>query len=364
MKRTALSLLLAAICFLSSFAQETCPNNEIWYTSEDGIVVEPKSKTHFNAAIVSNTYSDGKGIIAFDSDLTSVGESAFSGCSRLTSITLPHSVTTIGYRAFYRCSGFISFTFPHSLTSIEGNAFNGCSCLISVTIPSSVQSIGDQAFLNCNQVKTLIYEEGTQEILHTGLKSIETVVIPNSAIRIGNNAFFSCVNLTSITIPNSVTSIGELAFSGCENLTSLTIPYSVESIEYEAFMGCYKLTDLYVENPNPPSLSGQENALKNAIIHIPVGSFGAYSTAEGWKDCPNLVEDIPHALPQSGDKHVKVYATGNTLVVSGVKPHETIYVYSSDGKLTDSCLGDGKFTVEKGRIYLVKVGKETFKVGI
>ena len=36
-------------------------------------------------------------------DVTSIGQAAFSGCSRLTSVTIPNSVTSIGVSAFYYC---------------------------------------------------------------------------------------------------------------------------------------------------------------------------------------------------------------------------------------------------------------------
>ena len=88
---------------------EEIPNNEIWYTSTYGIVVTPNKSNVFGARIVSNTYSNGKGVIVFDNSVTSIGEKAFYYyCSGLTSITIPNSVTSIGYEAFYDCTGMTS----------------------------------------------------------------------------------------------------------------------------------------------------------------------------------------------------------------------------------------------------------------
>ena len=50
--------------------------------------------------------------------VTSIGISAFSNCSGLTSVTIPNSVTFIGTYAFSGCSGLTSVTIPNSVTSI------------------------------------------------------------------------------------------------------------------------------------------------------------------------------------------------------------------------------------------------------
>lgn len=70
-----------------------------------------------------------------------IGDYAFSGCSSLTSLTLPSSVTLIGGHAFEKCSGLTSLTLPSSVTSIGEFAFRYCSGLTSLTIPSGVTTI-------------------------------------------------------------------------------------------------------------------------------------------------------------------------------------------------------------------------------
>ena len=91
------------------------------YTSQNNTVVEPDSSAFGGANIISNTYEDGVGIITFDTDVTSIENWAFDGCSELNSITIPNSVTSIGNSAFSSCSSLTSITIeattPPSLSS-------------------------------------------------------------------------------------------------------------------------------------------------------------------------------------------------------------------------------------------------------
>ena len=174
-------------------------NSEIWYTSSDGNIVAPHKASSL-PTIVSNTYVNGKGVIKFASDITSIGNDAFYSCGGFTSITIPNSVTSIGYLAFAYCSRLSSIDIPSSVTRF-GNGVFYCCGLSSVKLPNSITSIGDYTFYNC------------------GLTS---VTIPNSVKSIGGYAFDSCGSLMSVTIGNSVTSIGYSAFDACKGLSSIT----------------------------------------------------------------------------------------------------------------------------------------------
>ena len=96
---------------------------------------------------------------------------AFSGCSGLTSLTIPSSVTEIGSYAFEDCSGLTSLIIPSSVTSIGYYAFSGCSGLTSLTIPSSVTSIDDNAFSGCSGLTSIYVYPEKVPILGTGVFS-------------------------------------------------------------------------------------------------------------------------------------------------------------------------------------------------
>ena len=187
--------------------------------------------------------------VTIPAGVTSIETTAFDGCSGLTSVTIPPSVTRIGYAAFNGCGLLTSITIPAGVTIIEKNTFSGCSGLTSMSIPSSVASIGDYAFNGCSGLTSVTISVGVISIgsnAFANCSGLTTMSIPSSVTSVGNQTFSGCSGLTSVTIPGSVTGIGYGAFFGCSGLTSVTIPGSVTSIGDYAFNGCSGLTSVTI----------------------------------------------------------------------------------------------------------------------
>ena len=215
------------------------------YFQNDDVCLFNKDKT----AIVSRIKDCVNYIIP--NSVKSIGNSAFSGCKSLQSVTIPNSVTSIGDYAFSSCESLQSITIPNSVTNIGIYAFSSCESLQSITIPNSVTSIGDEAFSWCESLQSVTIPNsvtGIGDKAFGGCKSLQSVTIPNSVTSIGDKAFGGCKSLQSVIIPNSVTSIGDQAFGGCKSLQSVTIPVAVTSMGDYAFSWCISLQSITIPN--------------------------------------------------------------------------------------------------------------------
>ena len=95
--------------------------------------------------------------LEIDEDVTSIGDHAFYGCSRLTSIEIPDSVTSVGNGAFRGCSSLTSIEIPDRVTSIGSSAFSGCSGLETVRLNASkLESVYSSAFSGCSNLREII----------------------------------------------------------------------------------------------------------------------------------------------------------------------------------------------------------------
>jgi hypothetical protein len=127
LRRFFATVLLLAITTLI-WAYDFTINGIYYNKNSDGTSVTVTYKT--------TSYNSYSGSVTIPSQVTYSGKT--------------YSVTSIGGSAFYGCSGLTSVIIGNSVTSIGAYAFYGCNSLTSVTIPESVTSIGDCAFGGCS----------------------------------------------------------------------------------------------------------------------------------------------------------------------------------------------------------------------
>ena len=119
--------------------------------------------------------------IAIPTSVVSIADSAFNGCSKLTSVMLPTSITILGNSVFYGCSSLTNVTIGNSITAIGDLAFAYCASLINITIPSSVTSFGNSTFYQCSRLIG-VYFKGNAPIVRGPPFGFNTTVyyLPNT----------------------------------------------------------------------------------------------------------------------------------------------------------------------------------------
>ena len=322
--------------------------------------------TNGNTITLTN-YAGPGGDVTISNFVTSIGESAFDGCTGLFSVTIPNSVTNIGNAAFANCSELTAATIPDSVTSIGEFAFGG-TYLYRVTIPNSVSNIAPNTFNFCTHLTSVTIPDSVTNIGEGAFvycSELASVSIGHGVISIGSYAFLTCA-LSSVMIPHNVTSIGVEAFSGCSSLTqvslcdgltniagdafeytgltNVTIPASVIGIGGGAFSGCPDLKAINVAAGNPFYRSADGvlfNEDQTTLVAFP-GGITSYripdSVTNIGKDaffgCPGLRNiTIPASVRTIG---ASAFSAGGLLQIYflGNAPATNTDVFSSDNPVT------------------------------
>ena len=280
------------------------------------IYLDPDLTEIETQALYSTYISD----IIWSTNLQIIGDSAFSYCTRLTSLSIPNSVTTLKDKVFAYCTKLENVIFPNSITSVghdvfintpylsnlrqlntlviinnniidaatstgdvhipEGitylpnKCFYNCTNISSVSLPSTLTDIRDEAFSGCKNITEINIPDS---VAHIGLKvfygcsNLQTIISLGNPISIEERTFYNCTSLTSVVIPNSVSTIGSHAFYGCNALETITISSTIlTTVEQYAFYNCTSLTTINL--PDSVTVLGDNvfyNCSNMTSINIP-----------------------------------------------------------------------------------------------
>lgn len=229
-------------------------------------------------------FPEGKsGAYAIPEGVTHIGNGAFGGCTKLTTVTIPDSTTSIGYNAFSGCLSLHGVEMPHSVTRVGEWAFANCSSLQFARLSTNLASVPWAMFGQCSSLTNVIIPETVTNIDNLAFYScsnLASVTVPSRVSRIGDRAFLLCTGLTNIALVSGLVGIGEAAFEFCANLASVTVPETVTAIADGAFRYCPGLISIEVD-PLNATYSSVEGVLldksQRTLIQYPIGKPGSYT---------------------------------------------------------------------------------------
>lgn len=166
-----------------------------------------------------------------------IEDNAFNSCSNLTTITFPNTLRTIGDWAFGGGIGLTVLELPEGITSIGTGAF-GSSKLEKISLPNSIESIGNECFAYSTKLETVVLSENLQTVGRSMFHScgaLKNIKIPEGITTIEQSAFYNCSGLEYVWLPTSLESIGNSAFFGCKALNHINIPSGVEKFGTTVF---------------------------------------------------------------------------------------------------------------------------------
>lgn len=144
-----------------------------YYGVYSGNIIIPETITYNNTTYSVTSIGDrafdqcsGLTSVTIPNSVTTIGEEVFGNCSRLNSVIVDKNNGT--YDSRDNCNAIIktstnelifgckNTTIPSSVKTIGESAFDGCTGLTSVTIPNSVTTIGEYAFSECTGLTKLV----------------------------------------------------------------------------------------------------------------------------------------------------------------------------------------------------------------
>lgn len=163
----------------------------------------------YKSAFKGNTSIETLTVPESSTFVKKIDDSAFEGCTALTSVDLPKGLEEVGVNLFQGCTSLVSVDFNNNdrLSTLNDYMFSGCKSLRIIDIPSKIVHINSYAFGGCTELRTVTFSSKNPAL---------------QAIR--GHAFDGCTSLTAIDLPATVTTMGAGSFENCTNLGFVYLP--------------------------------------------------------------------------------------------------------------------------------------------
>ena len=181
----------------------------------------------------------------------------------------------------------------NTVVGISSTAFDGCSKITSLTIPDNVESIGEGAFRYCTAMERFVVS-GSAKALYTDSDGVlynkdKTQII----------AFPSECSKASFTIEAEVTTLEKYAFYNCNNLVSFSVSAQNKSFSADGYgvLYNYDKTELIRypqgnERTDYTVSSGVEGITENAFYGCDnLKSIHFEGTQQQWESIVNGLSD-------------------------------------------------------------------------
>lgn len=289
------------------------PQNEIWYTTHDGKPLDNKDLELRQNSIISNSYSDGKGVVVYKNNIKIITGGFLSFCDMAKSISLPWGVEKIkggkGSSLWFSC-GIEKIDLPDTIVEIY-KAFNYCDNLTQVQLPCNLETI-DYCFMKCANLKKfegkyasgdgrcLIVKNRLVTFARAGLTEY---TIPKNVKAIDWFVFDGCSALKRIVLPEGLTSIGGGAFEDCTSLVDISLPPKVRRIGDDAFKNCRSLKNITIPSKMCENYVSLGDGIFSGCTNLESVTFDSELITVPFRmfdDCTNLKEvkfaEKPHAI--------------------------------------------------------------------
>ncbi len=148
----------------------------------------------------------------------------YLGENTITKVIIPEGVESIGSYAFANLTALEEIVIPSTLTDIAYGAFTGCTKLKTITFSgeNNLKLINKGAFQDCALEGTLDLPRGyvIGDYAFAGNTKLEGIHLPETLQSIGDYAFAACSSLSDVQIAGAQVKYGAYAFNGCSALTS------------------------------------------------------------------------------------------------------------------------------------------------